>query len=398
MNRAVLTFALLLFSVLLWTRTYSFRTFEYFRKIRKTRASTMAATRGSKGRSKSPAAPTRGRSRSATPTQPKRVSSTRRSMGTRSESELAKTSAKSGLKKFAIVLGICLALSQVLSFQASGSRIGFKYLQKSYLTIIGVQLLFWLHASGIVFGNRPTEHYYDLVGAITNVGTIVASVHFNGGASALTQRQLILSSFVVLWATRLGVFLFQRVRRAGSDVRFEEMKKRPLSFAVAWILQGLWVFLTTLPVTSLNAGNVAARTPLRTQDLIGMSLWVVGFVIEVVADAQKSAFKRNKNNKFKFIQSGLWKLSRHPNYFGEITLWVGAYLMANAGMPPFSLQAKVTALSPIFVAVLLIFVSGVNLLEKANDTNFGTSKGYMVYKASTPTLVPFVGRKGDAPF
>ena len=128
-----------------------------------------------------------------------------------------------------------------------------------------------------------------------------------------------------------------------------------------------------------------------------MGLWVAGFLIEVIADWQKRRFKANKKNEYKFINEGLWKFSRHPNYFGEILLWIGVYISANAGMTS-NLQKVITAMSPIFIALLLIFVSGIPLLEKASDSKFATSKGYAYFKATTPTLIPFVGRKGDAPF
>ena len=256
----------------------------------------------------------------------------------------------------------------------------------------------WLQASGVVFGNSPTEHYYDLVGSITNVCAIVASVHFNWDLARLPPRQLILSSFVIVWATRLGYFLFNRVQSAGKDSRFDEMKKFPLAFAVAWVLQGLWVFITTLPVTSLNAMGVQSpAVPLGLQDFAGMVMMGVGLFMEVVADYQKTLFKAIKGNKNKFINTGLWRYSRHPNYFGEMLLWFGVYVVASAGMTD-HVQKCVILMCPVFVCLLLIFVSGIKLLENASDERWATSQGYSEYKKTTPVLIPFIGRKGDAPF
>lgn len=351
----------------------------------------------SKARSKSPRSP-----RAKSPAAPRsRSRSAPLKMSTRSSVEASaaggkKKSSGSGLKRFSIVLIFSLILSQALSFLASGSKSAFTYLRTSSIAIIGAQLLVWLHASGVVFGNTPTEHYYDLIGSVTNVSAIAASIYFNGGWARLSQRQKALSAFVIIWATRLGIFLFSRVQVAGKDSRFDEMKKVPLAFAVAWVLQGLWVFITALPVTSLNALG-GSGTSLGTQDYIGLSLWVIGFGFELLADHQKTQFKAVKGNKGKFINTGLWAISRHPNYFGEMLLWFGAYIVANGGMTS-PLQKFVTFFCPVFVSLLLIFVSGVNLLEKSSDARFGTSKGYEEYKTSTPVLIPFVGRAGDASF
>ena len=341
-------------------------------------------------RTKSPAAPRRGRS--ATP----------RRMSTRASFEASETAVldkkTSGMKRFTVVLIFSAVLSQALSFLASGSKGAFTYLRTSSITIIGAQLLVWLQASGVLFGNAPTEHYYDLVGSITNVCAVVASVHFNGGWARLPLRQQILSTFAIVWATRLGFFLFTRVQAVGKDSRFDKMKTSPLAFAVAWVLQGLWVFITTLPVTSLNAlGARSSFSALGLQGYVGMVMMGIGFLLEVVADFQKSQFKAVKGNKNRFINTGLWSISRHPNYYGEIMLWFGVYVVASGGMTA-QLQKAITFLCPVFVCLLLVFVSGVNLLEKASDARWGSSQDYKEYKAVTPVLIPFIGRKGDAAF
>ena len=302
-------------------------------------------------------------------------------------------------KRLAVVLAMTAFLTQSLAFMASGSAQAFKTLQHAALGVVGFQWLVFLHASGIVFGNNPTERFYDLTGAITWVSsTLIMCMHASGGWDALSLRQQVLSSMVGIWALRLGTFLFSRIQSDGGvDSRFVDIKASPARFLVAWTLQGLWIFITGIPVTSLVALGESSRAPLGIQDCIGMGLWVAGFLIEVIADWQKRRFKANKKNEYKFINEGLWKFSRHPNYFGEILLWIGVYISANAGMTS-NLQKVITAMSPIFIALLLIFVSGIPLLEKASDSKFATSKGYAYFKATTPTLIPFVGRKGDAPF
>lgn len=303
-------------------------------------------------------------------------------------------------RKLAVVLAATALLTQSLSFMASGSAQAFKTLQHASLGIVGLQWVVFLHASGLVFGNDPTERFYDLTGAMTWIlSTIfVSGAHTSGGWDALNLRQQVLASMVGIWALRLGTFLFTRIQGDGGvDSRFVEIKASPARFLSAWTLQGLWIFITGIAVTSLVALGPSSNAPLSIQDYVGMGLWGVGFLFEVIADWQKRRFKANKKNEFKFISEGLWKLSRHPNYFGEILLWTGIYISANAGMTS-NLQKVTTAISPIFIALLLVFVSGIPLLEKASDAKFATSKGYAHFKATTPTLIPFVGRKGDAPF
>ena len=114
-------------------------------------------------------------------------------------------------------------------------------------------------------------------------------------------------------------------------------------------------------------------------------IWLTGFTIEVMADRQKSRFRADPANRGRFISTGLWSRSRHPNYFGEITLWVGILLIA---APTLRGWQWVAVLSPLFVTVLLTRVSGIPLLEKKADTKWGDDPAYQEYKASTPVLIP----------
>lgn len=137
--------------------------------------------------------------------------------------------------------------------------------------------------------------------------------------------------------------------------------------------------------------------PFGVFDYIGMPTWVFGFLFEVISDQQKAAFRKVAENKMKWIASGLWSISRHPNYFGEIVLWIGVALAAFGGLGA-KPRAAYVFISPIFVAFLLIFVSGIPLLEQKADKKFGENPEYQTYKKETPVLVPFIGRAGDAMF
>ena len=227
---------------------------------------------------------------------------------------------------------------------------------------------------------KQTEHYYDLTGSLTyqllTWGTLIA-------AGTYAPRQLLLGSMVVVWSGRLGLFLFRRVKRAGKDGRFDAIKPAGGRFLVFWSVQGLWVVLTMATVLSVLA--LPSSAPLGVLDGIGTAIWAAGFAIEVIADRQKAAFKANPANAGRFIHVGLWSWSRHPNYFGEIVLWIGVALIAVGDLEGWRL---VTLVSPVFVFWLLFSVSGIPLLAAQADERWGKDQDYQAYKARTSLLVP----------
>lgn len=182
---------------------------------------------------------------------------------------------------------------------------------------------------------------------------------------------------------RLGSFLFIRVRKDGSDSRFDEIKPNPWRFLVAWTIQGLWVSMTC--AAALAAMTSATQTPFGWVGFAGLVIWVLGFAIEAIADHQKRVFRAAQTGKQGFIHSGLWAYSRHPNYFGEIVLWIGISLIA---LPALSGWQYATMFSPIFVILLLTKVSGLPMLEASADKRWKGNSAYEQYKAQTPVLVP----------
>ena len=224
------------------------------------------------------------------------------------------------------------------------------------------------------------ESFYDLTGSITyitvTVGALLLSPEVDG-------RSLLLLALVVIWAARLGTFLFRRIRKAGKDARFDELKTSFSRFLLTWTMQGLWVSLTL--AAALAAITTTTRKGLDVFALIGFLVWALGFTFEVVADAQKSRFRADPENKGKFIHTGLWAWSRHPNYFGEIVLWIGVAIIA---LPVLQGWQWVTLISPVFVTLLITRVSGVPMLEKRADEKWGGQEDYEAYKARTPVLIP----------
>ena len=225
-----------------------------------------------------------------------------------------------------------------------------------------------------------TEHYFDLTGSMTYLTVTAVAVLLSDDLDA---RAIIVAVMVGVWALRLGSFLFRRVRRDGRDGRFDEIKTDPLRFFMTWTLQGLWVLLTLACALAIITGS--ERRSIGWVAIVGIVVWVAGFAIEVFADRQKSVFKQDPANEGRFITSGLWAWSRHPNYFGEITLWTGIAIMA---LPVLSGWRWVTLISPIFVILLLTRVSGIPMLETRAEKRWGDDEEFQTYTRNTPVLIP----------
>lgn len=225
-----------------------------------------------------------------------------------------------------------------------------------------------------------TEKFFDLVGSVTYCAVIALALLL----SPVTDgRSILLFALVVIWAVRLGTFLFHRVRARGKDERFDEIKPSFVRYLSVWSLQGLWVSVTL--AAALAAITSTTRGPLGLVAVAGSLIWAFGFSLEVAADAQKSQFRANPKNAGTFISTGLWAWSRHPNYFGEIVLWIGVAVIA---VPVLRGWQWAALSSPVFVALLLTRVSGVPKLERLADEKWGNQESYQAYKKSTPVLVP----------
>ena len=225
-----------------------------------------------------------------------------------------------------------------------------------------------------------TERFYDLTGSITYIAVTLAAI---SAATAPSGAQWLIAIMIFIWAGRLGSFLFRRIHAAGGDQRFDHIKVSSSRFFVAWTLQGAWVVMTSC--AALTAILSAEQTAVGVIYVMGAVMWVAGFVIEVMADQQKSRFRADPENAGRFINVGLWSRSRHPNYFGEILLWAGIAVMA---IPYLSGTQWVVMLSPLFVYTLLTRISGIPTLVRRGQELWGDDPAYQAHVANTPRLLP----------
>jgi len=231
-----------------------------------------------------------------------------------------------------------------------------------------------------------SEHYFDLSGSATYV--VLALMGLLLGSQG-DLRSTLLAIVMIVWATRLGVFLFLRVRKKGSDSRFTDIIPDFRVYLLPWTLQAMWISITAscalLAMTSLN------KIPFDGWAFSGLVLWLLGFAIEVAADRQKQLFRAQPENATRFITTGLWAFSRHPNYLGEIILWTGVAIIA---FPVLMGWQLLSLLSPLFVLFLLTKVSGIEMQERQNDRSWGNDPAYILYKANTPMLFPVTRPSG----
>ena len=234
-----------------------------------------------------------------------------------------------------------------------------------------------------------TERFYDLTGGLTYLTVLGFSLWAGSQSEPPSPREFIVSLLVVIWSLRLSSFLYFRIHRTGKDGRFDQLKTSPIRFLVPWTLQGLWVFLTMIVVIVINS-QADSASQLGIWDGIGLSIWILGFGIETIADNQKTVFNKESNNQGKWIDRGLWSYTRHPNYLGEILLWTG---IAFFGVSCFTGLEKVAWISPVFIFLLLTKISGIPILNKRALEKWGDNPEYQKYRDNTPALFPRLNKK-----
>ena len=246
-----------------------------------------------------------------------------------------------------------------------------------FLISMAVLIQFVIFLPSFLF---QTEKFYDLTGSLTYISvTSIAYFSLDNPSTIDT----ILYLYVIVWAGRLGIFLFRRINKDGKDERFDKAKKKFFWFLQYWMGQAAWV------VFSAGASILAILSPVEAElealAFIGIFLWWSGFLIEVISDYQKRKFRETSDPKTEFISTGLWARSRHPNYFGEITLWVGMAVISLSSLS--GIEYVTAVVSPLFVYLLLRKAEGVPMLERIADERYGELSSYQEYKANTPVLM-----------
>jgi steroid 5-alpha reductase family enzyme len=230
---------------------------------------------------------------------------------------------------------------------------------------------------------RKTDVVTDLSYSLT-FALLAIALLFTGAAKPV---QMVASLLVLLWAVRLGAYLFRRILRMKVDHRFDGIREKPLSFARFWTFQAITVAVVMLPVSYLLDRDHPQG--LGGWSIVGAAVSIAGLLLETVADAQKSAFRAKEENRGRFVASGLWRYSRHPNYFGEMLVWWGLFAYV---IPELHGAAFAVAAGPVSITLLLLFVSGIPPLERSADERYGDDPAYRDYKRRTSILVPLPPR------
>ncbi|MDC2966759.1 DUF1295 domain-containing protein [Acidimicrobiaceae bacterium] len=278
------------------------------------------------------------------------------------------------------IINISLTLLAIYFYSFTASNIETEILgfnSFKFLISMAVLIQFLIFVPSFFF---QTEKFYDLTGSLTYV-SVTSIAYFS--LDNPTTIDTILYLYVIVWAGRLGIFLFRRINKDGKDERFDKAKKKFFWFLQYWMGQAAWVVFTA------GASILAILSPVETElgvlAFIGIFLWWSGFLIEVIADYQKRKFRETSDPKTEFISTGLWARSRHPNYFGEITLWIGMTVLSLSSLS--GIEYVTAIVSPVFVYLLLRKAEGVPMLERIADERYGDLLEYQQYKENTPVLM-----------
>lgn len=240
-----------------------------------------------------------------------------------------------------------------------------------------ISVIFSINLLGFIFAYLfKTDKLTDLLYGLSFV-TAAIFILSKGG---ITSAKLVLVIMISLWGIRLAAYLLIRILKTGKDRRFDTIRADFLKFGGFWLLQAVTVTVIIWP----SLVFLTKKPIFGTANILGILVWSIGLLIEAIADYQKFVFKLE--NKTKWISSGLWKYSRHPNYFGEILCWWGIFMFA---FPALKSWEYVGIISPIFITYMLLFVSGIPILEKRYEKKYGSNPEYIKYKQKTSLLIPF---------
>lgn len=227
-----------------------------------------------------------------------------------------------------------------------------------------------------------------IVDSFWGLGFVVSSVVYFIFSSGFIGRKILILAIVAVWGLRLSFYIYRRNSGRPEDPRYQAMRAKRgaafwwFSYVQVFLLQGVLMWIVSVCLAAAHNGMAADR--FTAWDIVGLVVWVIGFVFESVGDWQLARFKRNPENRGRVMDRGLWRYTRHPNYFGEVTMWWGNFLIAVAAGGWWSF------FSPILMTLLILRVSGVTLLEKHQTQ---TKPGYQEYIETTSAFIPWFPKK-----
>jgi steroid 5-alpha reductase family enzyme len=236
----------------------------------------------------------------------------------------------------------------------------------------------------IIANTYKTDKGTDLAYGTGIVVSVIAALYVSPGVQII---RILVVGLVVLWGIRLSLYLFIRIQRMGRDRRFDGIREHTRSFAAFWILQAIAVWIIPLPAVFIISSPVIAGH--YDTAVLGIIITMIGLAIETLADWQKFSFKSAPENRHRFVTTGLWNYSRHPNYFGEMLFWWGIYLVS---LPYMNGMSYVITVGPLFITFLLLFVSGIPPLERSHLEKYGDDPEYLDYIRKTSILIPLPKR------
>ncbi len=249
-----------------------------------------------------------------------------------------------------------------------------------FVVLLNVFMFYWAY-------RLQTDKLTDITYSASFAALSLYSI-FMGDALA-SMGKLIMGALVLMWALRLGYYLFDRVSKIGKDERFDEIRVNKKRFFRFFLLQGVSSWVISLPFMIRLSADHGTFSFTRVEDLewVGLVIALVGLIVEGVADAQKSAFKAKPGNSNEIYTEGLYSKIRYPNYLGEIVFWVGIFL---AAIPFLSGWGWASVISPIAIILLLLFVSGIPFLERGRAKKYGDDPKYQAYHERTYKIIPGV--------
>ena len=255
----------------------------------------------------------------------------------------------------------------------------------SLLVTIGFQLTCFFCAFVL-----QVDTLTDLAGSLNFV--LLALLSLLLGDARASPRALALTALVVVSRAELGAFLLYRVLRRAKDARFDAVRGNAAAFLVFWVFQMVWVWGVSLPVLWVNFEGARAPPALTAADGVGIALFVGGFALQVVADLTKDAFRADAANRERWCDAGVWAWSRHPNFFGEIVLWWGAFVLAAGSFASPAAAGWATVASPLLTMLILLAGSGMPTAEGAHQRRWmktpAQAAAFAAYRARTSPLVP----------